>query len=80
MNYYNGIPDTDIMGNRLEIGDKVVVFNHHFISWDNCTIVEKDYSSFSGSEEKDMRRAIEFSNGGCFFGLGSHEILKESKS
>lgn len=76
----NYIPDTDIMGRKLEVGDKVTVFNKHFISWDNCIIVERDYNTSNwDAEEADMRRAIEVDGVMYIFGLGNHELIKEAK-
>lgn len=74
----NYIPNTDIMGQALKVGDKVIVFNQHFISWDNCTIVERDYNASDlDNEEVHMRRAIKIDDVMYFFGLGTHEIIKE---
>jgi len=74
----NYIPDTDIMGYPLKVGDKVIVFNQHFISCDNCTIVERDYNASDlGNEEVHMRRAIKIDDVMYYFGLGTHEIIKE---
>lgn len=71
--YHRGIPDTDILGQVLKVGDKVTVFNKKFISWEDCVIVEKPYQD----NEEDIRKAVQIDNGKWFFGLGSHEILKE---
>lgn len=74
----NYIPNTDIMGQALKVGDKVTVFNQHFISYDNCTIVERDYNASNwDAEEADIRRAVEVDGIMYIFGLGNHEIIKE---
>lgn len=66
------IPETDILSKPLDVGDKVVIFNEHFISWENCTVIERVYND----EENIVKRAIQVDDNMWFFGLGTHEILK----
>lgn len=74
MYYHKGIPDTDILGRKLRMSDKVTIFNEKFIAYANCTIVEKPYQD---EEREFLRRAIQVDEGMWFFGLGTHEILKD---
>lgn len=62
------IPETDIDGKTVSIGDKVTVFHSPSgrVSYTNCEIIE-----VSG------RRAILIEPGMWAFGIGNHEILKE---
>lgn len=83
MNLYRhiGIPETDILGSPLEIGDRVTIFNEHFITYENCIIIEKDYVFDKDEEcfENEKRMAVQVDKNMFFFGLGSHEILKCSE-
>lgn len=63
------IPETDIMGEPLNIGDEVVVFNKHFISYEKCYVTEKNH-------EDEKKRALQVDDYMWFFGLGNHEVLK----
>ena len=71
---FNTIPDTDVLGNKLNVGDTVAVFSPLGISYENCTIVEKYFDD----DETDLRRAIQPEEGMWIFGLGNHEIIKIS--
>lgn len=78
--YYKGIPNTDILGNKLQVGDKVTIFNNKFIAYENCTIVFKPYKlsiDDDGEDAVEERWAIQVDEGMWFFGLGNHEIIKE---
>lgn len=67
------------MGQALKIGDKVILFNNYFISYEG-TIVERDYNASNwDAEEADIRRAVEVDGVMYIFGLGNHEIIKEGK-
>lgn len=65
MHYHKGIPDTDILGRELNLGDKITVFNNSFIVYENCTLVEKPYEYEDGDFE--LRRAIQVDEGMWFF-------------
>lgn len=69
---YKSIPDKDIMGEPLEIGDKVVLFSRHGISYENCTIVERYYDE----EKTDLRKAFQVESYMWIFGIGNHEVMK----
>lgn len=78
MFHHRRIPETDILGRKLKIGDKVTVFNRNSIVYKNCTIVEKRYYfDPNDHEDYEMRRAVQIDEGMWFFGLGNHEIIKE---
>lgn len=74
------IPETDILGQQLQPGDRVVVFNEHFISWENSELIYtlKPYTGMHHTDfdEPELRAAIQVDEGMWFFGLGTHEILK----
>lgn len=64
------IPNTDFVGNSINIGDVVDVFNHRFIAYENCEIVERKFN------DDDARMAIKLDEGMFAFGLGNHDIMK----
>lgn len=66
------IPVTDILGNELNVGDKVTIFSHHGISYADCMIVQRYFDD----DEMDLRRAIQIDDDAWIFGLGNHEIIK----
>lgn len=72
MRCFDYIPRKDILGEEIKVGDSVVVFSHHGISYDNCIIVEKPYVE----DSDDIRRALLVDENMWIFGLGNHELLK----
>src|SRR5699024_2513522 len=66
------VPEKDILGNEVNVGDTVVVFSHHGISYEECLIVEKMYKD----DPDDIRRALQPEKHMWMFGLGNHEMLK----
>ncbi len=71
MTYHRQIPDADILGRSLNIGDKVDVFNKHFIAYENCTYVKQFYH-----DEGIILPSIKVDENMFLFGLGKYEIIK----
>ncbi len=71
MTYHRWIPDTDILGRKLTIGDKVDIFNTHFIAYENCAYVKQVH----GDEDITLP-AVKVNENMFLFGLGRHEIIK----
>lgn len=69
------IPKTDYLGNALDVGDDVVLFSRHGISFEG-KIVWHDFNTDLDKGSLDVRRAVKIGEVMWIGGIGNHEILK----
>jgi len=80
MKVHSSIPSTDILGDPIDVGDKVTVFSKAGIAYKSATVVLKDWNQDlddNGEEKTVQRKAILVEGSMWIFGLGNQEILKE---